>query len=174
MTPARRLHGRRGSVVRAGLCSALLSGAPSTAWALLRHGDPLAATRAAGTLVLPGGRGDLHLLPAAAAAHVALSVGWAGVLDALLPRPPRTGRAATDGALAGLAIAAVDLGIAHASRRPRFADVRALPVIPQLADHVAFGVIVAVLLRRGGRAPGRRAPAGSLPPACRCTGGSGT
>ena len=63
--------------------------------------------------------------------HLALSLGWTLALD-------RAGvRTARRGALAGLAIAALDLGVAgHA-----FPRVRALPLGPQLADHAAFGAI---------------------------------
>ncbi|NUT55427.1 MAG: hypothetical protein HOQ03_05530, partial [Thermoleophilia bacterium] len=48
------------------------------------------------------------------------------------------------GALAGLGIAALDLGLVGR----RFARVRALPLGPQVADHVAFGAIAGRLLRR--------------------------
>jgi hypothetical protein len=69
--------------------------------------------------------------------HLALSLGWTIVLD-------RAGvRTARAGAVAGLAIAAVDLGIAG-RRLPR---IQALPLLPQLADHVAFGAIAGWLLR---------------------------
>ena len=46
------------------------------------------------------------------------------------------------GAVAGLAIAALDLGLAHRSRAPRFAPVSDLPLWPQVADHVAFGALI--------------------------------
>ena len=48
------------------------------------------------------------------------------------------------GALAGLAIAALDLGLVGR----RFPRIRALPLVPQLADHAAFGAIAARLLQR--------------------------
>ena len=47
------------------------------------------------------------------------------------------------GALAGLAIGGLDLGIA-ARRVPAIA---ALPQVPQLADHVAFGAVAGWMLR---------------------------
>jgi len=71
-------------------------------------------------------------------AHLALSVGWAAVLDAALPARRRVAW----GAVAGLAIAAMDLGIAHLSAAPRFAPVSDLPLWPQVADHVAFGALI--------------------------------
>jgi hypothetical protein len=51
-------------------------------------------------------------------------------------------REARTGALAGLAIAALDLGVAGR----RFPRIPALPVLPQLADHAAFGAVAARLL----------------------------
>ena len=127
----------------AGTVAAVVSGAPSTAHALLTGDDPWAATLAAGSLLLPRETRRGRLVLAAAAAHGALSLGWAVVLDAALPRrhPLLTG------ALAGLGIAALDLGVI-ARRLPR---IRALPLTPQIADHVAYGVVVAAVLahRRG-------------------------
>jgi hypothetical protein len=123
--------------LRAAVTAAVLSGIPSTAHALLTGRDPLAATLAAGAILLPGETRRMRLLAAAVPVHLSLSLGWTIVLD-------RAGvRGARAGALAGLAIAAVDLGIA-ARRHPR---IRALPLLPQLADHAAFGAIAAHGLR---------------------------
>jgi hypothetical protein len=52
------------------------------------------------------------------------------------------------GALAGLAIAALDLGAVGR----RFPRVRALPLLPQLADHALYGATVGVVLDRRRRA----------------------
>jgi hypothetical protein len=72
--------------------------------------------------------------------HLALSLGWTVVLD-------RAGvRGAGRGAIAGLGIAALDLGLAG-RRLPR---VGALPTVPQIADHVAFGAVAGLLLRDPG------------------------
>lgn len=131
-------------VVRAAAFAAVLSGAPSTAWAVATGDDPLAATVAAGSMALPGRRARLPLMLAAAAVHGALSLGWTIVLSRL----PR--RTVTAGALAGLTIAALDLGVAHTARGPRWDAIRALPVLPQVADHIAFGALAAASL---GRAP---------------------
>jgi hypothetical protein len=127
----------------AGAVAAVLSGAPSTLHALLTGCDPLEASLAAGTLLLPRERRPSRLLPAAAVAHVALSLGWAAVLAAVLPRRHATAAAVA----AGLAIAALDLGVVGR----RFERIRALPLIPQVLDHVAYAVIVAVVLERRGR-----------------------
>jgi hypothetical protein len=78
------------------------------------------------------------LLAAAVPVHLALSLGWALALD-------RAGvRGAKCGALAGLAIGAVDLGVA-ARILPR---IRALPLLPQIADHATYGAVVGHVLRR--------------------------
>jgi hypothetical protein len=51
--------------VRAGLWAAVLSGAPSTLHALATGRDPLAATLAAGSILLPGETRRTRLLAAA-------------------------------------------------------------------------------------------------------------
>jgi hypothetical protein len=125
---------------RAGAVAAVLGGAPSTVYALGAGRDPLEATLAAGSLLLPRETRRTRLVAAAVPVHLALSLGWALVLD-------RAGvRSARAGAAAGLAIAAFDLGVVG----PRFPRVRALPLAPQLADHVAFGAIVGRLLGHPG------------------------
>src|SRR5205823_14036242 len=113
----------------------------------------------AGSVVLPRERRTLPLLAAAVPAHLAVSLGWAFVL------PRRAG--VVGGALAGLAIAALDLGVL-ARWFPR---VRALPLGPQVADHVVYGAVAGWALRSGGGGgvgapPGRgwRVVAGSVAP----------
>ncbi len=129
----------------AGLVAAVASGVPSTAWTLARGEDLLEAARAAGSVVLGPRAPDLALLAAAVPVHLALSVGWAGVLARAVPR----GRELPGCVAGGLAIAALDLGVAARLRAPR---VRALPQGRQWADHVAFGAAVGLVLRarRGG------------------------
>lgn len=130
-------------MARAGLAAAVISGAPSTTWAVLHGTDLLAATRAAGTLV-PGRRREGGVL-AGLAIHAVLSAFWTLVLAAVLPR--RGGAAgAAAGAAAGLGIAAVDLGWAGR----RYPAIRALPAGPQWADHVAFGAVAGYLLGPAG------------------------
>lgn len=136
--------------MRAGAVAAIVSGVPSTVWALVSGTDPLEPSLAAGAMVLPGTTGRVRLLVAAAGAHTVLSLGWAQVL-AVVPTRPRLLRrsraaGAARGAAAGLAIAALDLGLAHASRAPRLRAIRALPVLPQVADHVVYGAVVGGLL----------------------------
>src|SRR4051794_11486792 len=107
----------------AGLVAAVVSGVPSTAWAVAHRRDVLAAARAAGSLVLPSERRTVPLLVAAVPVHLALSLGWAGALARTLPRE----RELTSGAAAGLAIAALDLGVIGR----RLAPIRELEQLPQ-------------------------------------------
>ena len=130
----------RQDVLLAGTVAALVSGAPSTLWALARREDMLAAARAAGALRVPDERRTGALLLAAAPVHLGLSIGWAAVLGKALP--PRAEPAW--GAVGGLAIAALDLGLIGR----RLPAIRGLPQGPQWADHVAFGVTVGVVLQR--------------------------
>ena len=124
----------------AGALAGVLSGIPSTVYALVTRRDPLEATLAAGTLLLRGETRRGRLLAAALPAHAALSLGWGVALAHVLPLR----RPALEGAAAGLVIAVLDLGVV-ARRFPR---IRALPLGPQLADHVAYGVTAATALAR--------------------------
>lgn len=116
----------------------MLSGAPSTVHALATGRDPLEATKAAGAILLPGSRRALPLVLAAVPVHLALSLGWALVLERLGARGP------VRGAAAGLAIAALDLGVLGR----RFPRVRALPLAPQILDHLVYGVVAGTVLER--------------------------
>ena len=123
----------------AGAVAAVLSGAPSTLHALATRTSPFEATLAAGTLLLRGERRPAALAAAAVPVHLALSLGWALVLANVLPRRNTVAWAT----VAGLAIAALDLGVVGR----RNARIRALPLLPQVADHVAYGATVGVVLR---------------------------
>ena len=125
-------------MVRAAAWAAALSGAPSTLHALATGRDPLAATVAAGSILLPHETSRARLVAAAVPVHLVLSLGWTLVLDRVGVRTARAG------ALAGLAVAALDLGVAGR----RFPRVRALPLVPQLADHALFGAVAARLCSR--------------------------
>ncbi len=122
----------------AGGAAAILSGLPSTVHALLRRQDPLEGALAAGTLLLPEERRAARLLPAATIVHLTLSIGWAAVLTRVLPER-RLPRSAT---LAGLGIAALDLGLIGR----RFPAIRALSPGPQVADHLVYAWTVAAVL----------------------------
>jgi hypothetical protein len=131
-----------------------LSGLPSTTYNLLHRRPVLEAARAAGNVVLPAEAGTLPLLAAGAAAHAALSLGWSAVITGVARRSSRPVMA---GAACGLAIAALDLGaVAHGVARRRMALIRDLPVLPQVADHVAFGLVVGFVADWGGGPTSKR------------------
>jgi hypothetical protein len=133
-------------VLEAGLWAAVLSGAPSTLHALATGRDPLEATVAAGSILLPHETRKARLVAAAVPVHLGFSLGWAVVLEQVRVRGPARG------AVAGVAIAALALGLG----RRRLPRIRALPLAPQVADHVAYGAIVGAVLARGQRGCGRR------------------
>ena len=129
----------RRPLVAAG-AAAVLSGIPSTAYALATGRSVWEATRAAGTLLLDDDEAPAALAIAGLASHAVISLGWGVVLFRVLPtRRPRGW-----GVLAGLGIAALDLGVIGR----RFSRIAALPTIPQLADHAAFGFVVAHVRHR--------------------------
>jgi drug/metabolite transporter superfamily protein YnfA len=127
-----------GRVLEAGLWAAALSGAPSTLHALATGRDPLEATLAAGSLLLPQETRRSRLVAAAGPVHLGISLVWALVLERAHVR------GATRGALAGAGIAAIGLGTGRALS-PRF---RSLPLLPQIADHVVYGAIAGAVLDR--------------------------
>jgi hypothetical protein len=128
------LRRRPPAVLAAAAIGGALSGTPSTLNALATGRSPLEAAEAAGELLgRPG-------LVRGAVAHTVMSLWWATVLAAALPRHNRV----RWGAVAGLAIAGLDLSIA----RRRYPAIDALPTGPQLADHVAFGALVGATLDR--------------------------
>jgi hypothetical protein len=129
--------------LRAGALAGVLSGAPSTVHALATGRSPVDALRAAGTLLVADGAPPSAQAAAGVVAHGAISLGWGVVLAVVLPRR----RMVAWGALAGLAVAGLDLGVLG-RRWPR---IRALPTLPQVADHVAFGALVGAVVSRAGR-----------------------
>jgi hypothetical protein len=124
----------------AGAAGAVLSGIPSTAVTVLRGERLVDGAAAAGSILLRSEQRTLPLVAAAVPVHLALSLGWAALMSALLPR-----RATVPAAVAGaLAIAAFDLEVVGRA----FPRVRALPQGRQWADHVAYGLAVGVVVRR--------------------------
>ena len=130
---------RSGHWTRAGAWAAALSGIPSTLHALAAGRDPLEATKAAGSILLPRETRTLTLVLAALPVHLALSFGWALALE------KGRVRGTVPGTMAGLAIAAIDLGVVGR----RFPRIRALPLAPQVADHMVYGAVVGAILARG-------------------------
>jgi hypothetical protein len=106
---------------------------------LARGDDVLDGARAAGAMLLPRERRTAVLLVAAVPVHLALSLGWAGVMAAALPRRAEPAW----GVVAGLAIAGLDLSVIGR----RIPAIRALPQGRQWADHVAYGLAAGLVLR---------------------------
>jgi hypothetical protein len=126
-------------IVAAGLAGAVVSGVPSTAYSLVRGDDVLEGGRAAGAIVLPVETRTPMLLAAGAVVHLAISLGWAAILAAVIPRHHEP----TSGLAAGLAIAVLDLGVIGR----KVPAIHALPQGRQWADHAAYGLTVGLVLR---------------------------
>jgi hypothetical protein len=129
--------------VQATAVAAALSGAPSTLEAFRRQRDLRSAmtyvwgaTRAVGTLVPPG-RPDFIR---GALLHVGISVLCSEGLARTLPES----NSVIWGAGAGLAIGMVNVALIGR----RFPAIAALPLVPQLADNVAFGALFAFVVDR--------------------------
>ena len=99
---------------------------------MARRQNLLDSTRAAGTLL---GR---RSLVRGGLAHVLITLFWTAVLAAVLPRR----RPVAEGLAAGAAIAAMDLGVIGR----HFPEIGALEPLPQVLDHLAFGVVASVVL----------------------------
>ncbi|MEA2498330.1 MAG: hypothetical protein QOH26_735 [Actinomycetota bacterium] len=124
----------------AGAVASIVGGIPSTLYSLVTGADVLEPTRAAGSMIVSDDAPNEVLLAAAVPVHLALSLGWGVALSLILPRK----RPLLYGATAGAAIAALDLGVVG----PRFPRIRALPQGAQIADHICFGAVVAIVLSR--------------------------
>lgn len=123
--------------------AATVSGAPSTLDALRRQRELRAvivyvreATRAAGTLIPPGH----DSLARGAIVHLGITVICGEALARTLPDR----NSVRWGATAGLAIGLVNVGMIGR----RLPAIKALPLIPQLADNVAFGAVFALIVDR--------------------------
>ncbi|MFN2593679.1 MAG: ArsC/Spx/MgsR family protein [Actinomycetota bacterium] len=127
-----------GDALRAALPAAILSGAPSTLFAVATGRDPLEPSVAAGSIIRPEEDRRGRLLLAAIPVHLSLSAFWAILMAVLLPRK----KPIREGIVAGLAIAGIDLGLIGR----RYPLIRSLDPLPQVADHVAFGVIASLAL----------------------------
>lgn len=124
------------------LLATLLSGIPSTVYALLTGGDPTEATRAAGAMLLSSENSFEKLLLAATLVHALVSLFWAVVLWLTLPRRHTMLWAL----LASAAIALLDLRLIAPAFFP---EVAALAFWPQLADHLMWGACYSVGLSLG-------------------------
>src|SRR5581483_4011395 len=139
-------HHRRGShtehpmraqrrILEGALVASVLSGGPSMMHALWTSRSParviryaLDATRAIGTLVPPGRPG----LVTGVAVHGVISLAAGEALGVVVPEH----RSVVWAGLVGLVMGAVNVGIIGR----RYPAIRSLPLGPQLADNMAFGV----------------------------------
>lgn len=152
------LHFPLRHVLCAWVAASVLSGLPSTLYALVSGGDVMEATRAAAQMILPaGGAQDgslLAVLVAAGVVHGSISLFWAMLLAQVLPRHGVTPWAVA--ASAGIAL--LDLGLIAPALFPAVA---ALAFLPQLADHLMWGACYGATLAwmgRTDRASEQRAP----------------
>lgn len=132
-------------IVIAAAWAALLSGIPSTVYAVLADGDPMEATRAAGAMLISYEASDIELFMAAGLVHVAVTLFWAFILATVLPRRHLVWWCVAAAAL----IAFLDVKLIA---RAVFPEVYELDFWPQFADHIAWGAAFGVALdwrRRG-------------------------
>ena len=145
-------RGYLGDLLFAGGAATLLSGIPSTLWALYRHEDVSEATRAAGAMLIPPGSSMLELFQAAALVHVAVSFFWAAPLVRFLPRR----HVVITAIAAAIAIGIFDLRVVAPLMFP---EVARLAFWPQMADHVMWGASLGVALAWRRRKRSRKPPA---------------
>jgi hypothetical protein len=123
---------RKRDLLYAWVLATVLSGIPSTLWALLTGRDPLEATRAAGAMIsMPDS------IAAAALVHASVSLFWSILLWVVLPDRYTTFWAL----LASAAIAYLDLRLIAPVFFP---EVAALDFWPQFADHLMWGACYSV------------------------------
>jgi hypothetical protein len=125
----------------AGGAATLLSGIPSTVYALVTGGDVTAATRAAGAMLIAPAASLPALFAAAALVHVCVSFFWAAILIRVLPRKAVVGWAI----LASAAIGWLDLRLIATAFFP---EVARLEIAPQIADHLMWGATLGLALAR--------------------------
>ena len=128
-----------GDALAAGLAGAACSAIPSTAWSLIRGDDVIDGARAAGAMVRPDEPRTAVLIAIAAPVHLGISLGWAAVMAAALPR----GGEPAWGVVGGMVIATLDLALIGR----RIPSIAALPQGRQWADHAAYGLAVGLVLR---------------------------
>ena len=132
----------------AAVLAGILGGIPSTAWALVTRGDAWEATLAVGAIVLGSDALFSRLIAAAIVFHGVMSFFWAAVLCAFLP--PR--RRMLWGLIAGALIAVLDILLIGQA----IPAIRSLAFVPQLADHLMFGVIVGAVVDYQRSLPSRK------------------
>ena len=140
-----------GDLLVSGSAATLLSGLPSTLYALYRHEDVSEATRAAGAMLISPGSSMLELFQAAAVVHVGISFFWAALLVRFLPRR----HVVSSAIAAAIAIGLFDLRVIAPFMFP---EVAKLAFWPQMADHVMWGASLGLALAWRRRRFSRRAP----------------
>ncbi len=133
---------RKSDFLYAWLAATLLSGIPSTLYALATGRDAMEATRAAAAMFPLSD----NVFIDAALVHTAVSLFWAGLLALALPARHTTAWAVGAAAMIGI----LDLRVIA----PRFfPEVAALELWPQMADHLmwgaCFGLVLQIRRRRG-------------------------
>ncbi len=137
LTGASKSRFRAGLV--AGLVSGIVSGAPSTAWAIATGDDILRSTRAIGHLVRPRSKG-IRLLALSGFMHLAISSAWGILLAFVLPKK----RTTLWGMVIGVGIYVLDMVIIGR----RHQEIRSLPQLPQLLDHLLYGALAGTIIRQ--------------------------
>ena len=132
------------------LAATLLSGLPSTLYALLTGGEVLEATRAAAAMLPLTG----IVFADAAIVHAGVSLFWALVLGLVLPDRHVLAWCVA----ASIAIGLLDLRLIAPLFFP---EVAALEFWPQMADHLMWGVCFGAVLRLGEKKSGSRPDPGS-------------
>lgn len=129
------------------LLATLLSGIPSTVYALITGADAMDPPRAAAAMLLRSESEGWRLFAAATLVHCVVSLFWAIVLWRLLPA-----RHTLVWALAAsFAIALIDLRLIAPAFFP---EVAALDFWPQVADHLMWGACYGMGLALGIRGQG--------------------
>ena len=128
-----------GDLVAAVLVATVVSGLPSTLFAVLADEDAMAATRAAGAMLVDADSPTATLVLAAALVHTCVSFFWGTILIFSLPRT----HVVAWSVAASAAIAVLDLRVIGSL----FPEVHALPFWPQFADHLMWGASFGAMLR---------------------------
>jgi len=123
-----------------GATAAVFSGMPSTVHSLLGGGDLAEAMRAAGAMLIAAESNDIRLFFAAAVVHTTTSFFWAAILVAVLPRK----HVAVWSVIAATLIGVLDLRVIAPLFFP---EVARLAFLPQMADHIVWGLCVGLVLR---------------------------
>lgn len=135
---------RKRALFYAWLLATLLSGIPSTLYALVTGGDSLEATRAAGAMVMDADAPFRKLFVAAAIVHASVSLFWAFILWVVLPYQ----RTVLWALAASAGIALLDLQLIAPTFFP---EVAALEFWPQFADHLMWGACVGFAFARASK-----------------------